>query len=105
MDTPNAAVTEAKAAGYLKGVQDVYNTHNGGGIWLFGDAVGPTVLDGHVGPFLARLLGNEERRDMVPDELRQYIRGIKDLEEWTSVMHDRPTIYNPSMGPVEKIPL
>jgi hypothetical protein len=105
LDPPSVAATEAKTAGFLKGVQDVYKAHNGGGTWLFGDAIGPTVLDGHVGPLLARLLGNEERRDMVPEELRQYLGGIKDLDEWTSVMHDRPTTYNPSMGPVEGMPL
>jgi hypothetical protein len=105
MDATNVSVTEAKAADFLKSVQEVYKVNSGGGMWLFGDSVGPTVLDGHVGPFLARLLGNEERRDMVPDELREYLRGITALEEWTSVIHDRPTMYNPSMGPLEKIPL
>ncbi|BDD60303.1 hypothetical protein MPDQ_004913 [Monascus purpureus] len=68
--------------------------------WTFGTQVGPTVLDSHLLPLVLRCIdaGNAE---LVPPELQRWA-GVKvKSPAWQKVMHGRPTVWNPSMGPIE----
>lgn len=67
--------------------------------WLFGDDAGPTVLDAHCVPFIARLLDSKES-DLVPDELQAYAAKIMALPEWNDVTRGRPTHWNIKLGHV-----
>lgn len=70
------------------------------GEWTFGAAVGPTVLDSHLLPLVLRCVevGNAE---LIPDELQRWAEAAARGPAWQKVMHGRPTVYNPSMGPIE----
>ncbi|EED21552.1 conserved hypothetical protein [Talaromyces stipitatus ATCC 10500] len=68
--------------------------------WIFGNKVGPTVLDSHMLPLVLRCIevGNAE---LVPQELQLWAKTNEKSPTWEKVMHGRPTRYDPSMGPVE----
>lgn len=68
-----------------------------GAAWIFGKK--PTILDGHVVPFIARLL-DCERQDLIPDALQNYATSQIASPQWHRVMHGRPTMWNPSLGHV-----
>ncbi|KAH6644959.1 hypothetical protein BKA67DRAFT_586560 [Truncatella angustata] len=68
--------------------------------WLFGDIVGPTVLDGHVIPFVARLV-ESGREALVPDTVLDYAqRIVKTHPAWLEVTHGRRTSWDVSYGHV-----
>jgi len=75
---------------------------NGSGTWIFGDDVGPTVLDGHIVPFVARMV-DVEREDLVPAELLEATKKAMERPEWLQVMHGRRTWYDRSYGPVSSL--
>ncbi|KAJ9150706.1 hypothetical protein NKR23_g3388 [Pleurostoma richardsiae] len=66
-------------------------------LWIFGDAVGPTVLDAHVAPLIARLI-DAGKEDLVPGELLEYGKRLTALPAWAEVTHGRSTIWNISYG-------
>lgn len=67
--------------------------------WTFGARVGPTVLDSHLVPLVLRCVeaGNAE---LVPPELQRWAEAKSKSPEWQKVMHGKPTMWDPSMGPV-----
>ncbi|KAJ5692302.1 hypothetical protein N7462_001725 [Penicillium macrosclerotiorum] len=72
------------------------------GDWTFGALVGPTVLDSHLLPLVLRCIeaGNA---DIVPQELQVWADVNVKSPAWQKVMHGRPTVWDPSMGPVEEM--
>lgn len=68
--------------------------------WTFGNQVGPTALDSHLLPLVLRCVeaGNAE---LVPPELQRWAAAQAKGPVWQKVMHGRPTLWDPSMGPVE----
>jgi hypothetical protein len=68
--------------------------------WTFGPKVGPTVLDSHFLPVVLRCIevGSAE---LVPEELQRWSETMSKSPSWLKVMHGKPTMYDPSMGPVE----
>lgn len=107
MEPENIADTEAKVEDFLAGLLAQYKAHNrdGTGTWIFGDEVGPTVLDGNAAPLLARLLDREERAGMVPEELKGYMKKITALPEWETILQGHSTMYTSSIGDVAAVPL
>lgn len=79
-----------------------YEKFNGGGIWIFGDDTGPTVLDAHAVVFIARLV-DIQLEDLVPVQMLLYANSIMGLPEWDAVMGGMPTVWNPSLGPVDQL--
>ncbi|KAK8017103.1 hypothetical protein PG993_015292 [Apiospora rasikravindrae] len=69
-------------------------------VWTFGNDVGPTALDSHLLPLVLRCVeaGNAE---LVPPELQRWAAAMAKGPIWQKVMHGRPTLWDPSMGPVE----
>ncbi|KAK6860812.1 hypothetical protein PG995_004448 [Apiospora arundinis] len=68
--------------------------------WTFGKLVGPTALDSHLLPLVLRCVdaGNAE---LVPPELQRWAAAQAKGPVWQKVLHGRPTLWDPSMGPVE----
>lgn len=62
--------------------------------WLFGTQEA-TALDGHVIPFLARLLdvGRDEMLGGKDSRLYRYIQAAYETEAWKEVVGDRTTVY------------
>ncbi|KAE8155071.1 hypothetical protein BDV25DRAFT_135404 [Aspergillus avenaceus] len=79
-----------------------YDKFNRGGVWIFGDDIGPTVLDAHIVAFIARLI-DVQLMEFVPSELLKYAKVVMGLPEWEQVMHGRPTEWDPSLGPVDEL--
>lgn len=73
-----------------------------GSPWLFGEAVGPTVLDAHVTALYARLVDNQ-RGDLIPEKLQRYTEQMRAGPEWRGMLRGRSTIWNSSVGDVDKL--
>ncbi|KAJ6789437.1 hypothetical protein PWT90_00238 [Aphanocladium album] len=65
--------------------------------WIFGE--NPTILDGHLVPFVLRLL-DCQREDLIPEALQGYAKRHAASSQWDRVMHGRPTRWNVSLGHV-----
>jgi hypothetical protein len=79
-----------------------YEKFNHGGIWIFGDDTGPTVLDTHIVPFIVRLI-DIHLKELVPSQMLTYAKSIMGLSEWNEVMQGRPTVWNSSLGSVDQL--
>lgn len=108
---------EQQAQNLLQRISNEYNTPRNdegnplprSGYWIFGDTIGPTVLDAHVVPFIARLV-ESGRHSLVPENLSEYARRIvkgKDggqpLSQWLEVTHGRRTSWQLSYGHVHEL--
>lgn len=67
--------------------------------WIFGEAVGPTVLDAHCTALIARLM-DCGRHDLIPGRLQQYANSVMASLGWQSVTHGRSTMWDVSVGHV-----
>ncbi|KAK9419691.1 hypothetical protein SUNI508_07177 [Seiridium unicorne] len=95
----NIKRAEEQARALFESVNQEYQQHHDAGPWIFGDEVGPTVLDAHIVPFITRV-GEAGRARLIPDDLRQYARHIVTLPQWLEVTHGRRTLWNVSYGHV-----
>lgn len=97
-------LAESQAKDYFSKLLAMYQAHGGGSLWLFGPDSGPTVLDAHAVPVIARLMDEKvKRHDLVPAQLQEYATRAMELPEWDAVMHGRPTVWNASLGPVRDL--
>lgn len=97
-------MAESQARGFFSELLAIYQSHGGLSLWLFGPRAGPTLLDAHTVPVIARLLDEKvKRHDLVPGKLREYAKRVMKLPEWDSVMHGRPTVWNAFLGPVRDL--
>lgn len=95
---------EKQAQDYFSELLAIYQAHGGDPLWFFGPDAGPTLLDAHTVPFIARLMDEKvKRHDLVPAELQEYATRVLKLPEWDAVMHGRPTVWNASLGPVRDL--
>ncbi|KAL4903128.1 hypothetical protein BDW74DRAFT_52538 [Aspergillus multicolor] len=94
----------ANSISFMNEIVELQDKYSKRGTWIFGDKVGPTVLDAHVVPFVTRLedIGLE---DLVPDQLRKYADRIKKLPQGKEAMGQRPTVWDASLGPIDEIRL
>ena len=60
--------------------------------WIFGNRTGPTALDAHTVPFVARLM-DWGRDELIPAEVRRYAEWAMSREEWLSVTNGKPTAF------------
>lgn len=92
----DARVTEAEqqTRDLFQNVMKVYSSQ---AEWIFGQT--PTVLDGHLVPFIVRLL-DCQREDLIPEDLQTYAKRRAASPQWDLVMHGRPTMWNVSLGHV-----
>lgn len=95
----NMDKAEEQAKALLEQIAQEYRLYHDESPWLFGGEVGPTVLDGHVVPFIKRLV-EAGRAKLVPNELSQYARHITTLPQWLEVTHGRRTMWELSYGHV-----
>ncbi|KAB8225762.1 hypothetical protein BDV33DRAFT_77802 [Aspergillus novoparasiticus] len=79
-----------------------YQKFNHGAMWIFGDKIRPTVLDAHIVSFIARLI-DIHLEELVPSQLQTYAKAIMELPEWETVMQGMPTVWNPSLGPIDQL--
>ncbi|KAE8143734.1 hypothetical protein BDV38DRAFT_2190 [Aspergillus pseudotamarii] len=79
-----------------------YEKVNPRGVWIFGNKTGPTVLDAHIVAFIARLI-DIHLEDLVPPQLQTYAKAVMELPEWGTVMQGMPTVWNPSLGPIDQL--
>ncbi|KAH8880249.1 hypothetical protein GQ53DRAFT_755230 [Thozetella sp. PMI_491] len=79
-----------------------YKKHGQGSLWIFGDQVGPTLLDAHIVPLIARLM-DVHREELVPDELLAYAKKVIDSPAYQQVTHGRATLWNISYGRPDKL--
>ncbi|KAF7556753.1 hypothetical protein G7046_g6223 [Stylonectria norvegica] len=93
LDPENVARVEALARDFMRELLDVLRMHQRGGTWIFGAR--PTILDAHATALAARLI-DVERYDLLPDEAREYARGVMATPEWKEITHGRPTIRDTS---------
>ncbi|KAJ6780566.1 hypothetical protein PWT90_10657 [Aphanocladium album] len=68
--------------------------------WIFGQQ--PTILDAYASALIIRLL-DTNRLDLLPTTVQTYGKAVQQSVEWNKVTHDRPTVYNASMGPVAEL--
>lgn len=83
----------------LADITDLYRQHHGSGTWIFGDEVGPTVLDAYTATLLARLV-DMKREHLIPEELRPYGDAISSGPAWESITHGRGTVWTRGMTPI-----
>jgi hypothetical protein len=76
-----------------------YRMYSDASPWFFGVETGPTVLDAHIVPFIARV-GEGGRAGLIPEDLRNYARRIVTLPQWLRVTHGRRTMWDISYGHV-----
>ncbi|KAI3394457.1 hypothetical protein diail_2649 [Diaporthe ilicicola] len=69
------------------------------GIWLFGAATGPTILDAHAVALIARI-DDAGQDELVPGDLLAYARKIRSLPAWETVTHGRRTRWDKGYGHV-----
>lgn len=94
-------LAERDARAYFSELLSIYQARGEDSPWLCGQDVGPTLLDAHTVPVIARLMDERvKRHDLVPAELQEYATRVMKLPEWDAVMHGRPTVWNASLGPV-----
>lgn len=97
-------LAESQAKDYFSELLALYQANGGGSFWLFGPNAGPTLLDAHTVPVIARFMDEKvKRHDLVPAELQEYATRVMDLPDWDAVMHGRPTVWNASLGPVRDL--
>lgn len=89
---------------FLEEIVQLRNKYSQGGTWIFGDKIGPTVLDAHVVPFVSRLV-DISLADLVPPQLRAYADKIRALPQGLEAMGHRPTVWDPSLGPIDEMRL
>ncbi|KAG8158127.1 hypothetical protein KVR01_011888 [Diaporthe batatas] len=95
---------EKQARDFFSELLSIRKTHGADSVWLFGPEAGPTILDAHTVPFIARMRDEKVGRgNLVPPELQEYASRVMGRPEWDEVMHGRPTIYDASMGPVREL--
>lgn len=95
---------EKQARDFFSELLVIYKAHGADSVWLFGPDAGPTILDAHTVPFIARMMDEKvNRSNLVPPELQEYASRVKKLPEWDAVMHGRPTVWNASLGPVREM--
>ncbi|KAL4883542.1 hypothetical protein BJY04DRAFT_206436 [Aspergillus karnatakaensis] len=87
---------------FLTEIVQLRDKYSKGGTWIFGNAIGPTVLDAHVVPFIARLR-DISLEELVPEQLARYADRILASSEWKEVMGQRATVWDPSMGPIDEL--
>lgn len=92
----NVHLAETKTHELCRTLLEIYQDEGNNGNWLLS---APTVLDAHVVAFLGRLL-DMQRRDLVPDALREYTERIRGRVEWEEVMHGRSSIWSVAVGHV-----
>ncbi|KAI1840459.1 hypothetical protein JX266_013343 [Neoarthrinium moseri] len=80
-------------------VLEQHQKHGDDSPWIFGKDIGPTVLDAHIVPFIARL-DDAGRAWLVPEVLLQYAQAIKGLPQYYEVTKGRRTMWNSSYGHV-----
>ncbi|KAK7913819.1 hypothetical protein PG985_011522 [Apiospora marii] len=70
--------------------------------WTFGWRVGPTALDAHLLPLVLRCV--EVGHDDLPtQDLKTWANAMARSPAWQKTMHGGPTVWDPSMGPVEEM--
>ncbi|CAN8106360.1 unnamed protein product [Discula destructiva] len=86
-------------APYFSALLEIYD--DGDSPWLLGQDAGPTLLDAHTVPFIARLLDARLKGDdLVPEKLREYAGRVMKRPEWDEVTRGRPTMWHVSFGHV-----
>jgi hypothetical protein len=95
----HVAAAETHIRVLLGDIAEQYRQFHKDGTWLFGDQVGPTLLDAYTVTAVSRLR-DMERASLVPPELCLYADVITDGPEWKSVTHGRTTVYKKSYGPI-----
>lgn len=98
----SVAWAKRQANDLFQAVLAQYNVHSQGSLWIFGDLIGPTVIDAHFASFVARMI-DARQEELVPTELLDYARRVIALPEWTEVMHGRSTMWNKSYGHVRDL--
>lgn len=97
-------LAENDARDFFARLLALYKAQGGDSPWLFGPDAGPTLLDAHTVPFIARLMDDKvKRHDLVPPELQEYATRVMKRPEWDAVTHGRPTVWNASLGPVRDL--
>jgi len=56
--------------------------------WVYG--AGPTALDAHLVPFIARMI--VKRKELISDKLESYAKWAMEQTEWTEMMEGRKTM-------------
>lgn len=98
------AQAEKQARDFFSELIPIRKAQGAGSVWLFGPDVGPTILDAHTAPFIARMMDEKVgRSSLVPPELQEYAARVMERPEWDAVMHGRPTMYDASIGPVREL--
>ncbi|RFU23878.1 hypothetical protein B7463_g12457, partial [Scytalidium lignicola] len=87
------AITKAyeQTRSFFRDVLAIKESEGRSSPWIFGDEVGPTTLDAHTVPLVARLFdaGNEHLMD---ERIKSYGRYHFDSDVWQEVMEGRPTL-------------
>ena len=102
MRPESVALAKRQADDLFQAVLGQYTATSKGSLWLFGDEVGPTVLDAHTASFIARMI-DAQQEELVPNELLDYAKRIIALPQWTEVMHGRSTMWNKAYGHVSEL--
>ena len=81
---------EKQAIAFLENIEEALKVFSEGSVWIFGDDVGPTALDAHTVPFVARMI-DAKRSNMVPATVLKYALRAMEGDAWQSVTLGRPT--------------
>lgn len=101
LEADQVVLAESKVLEVFGAISDTYHE---GDVWLFGQAVGPTILDAHLVPLITRLQ-DCGRQDLVPGILAAYAGRVRSTDAWREATHGRPTMWDVSMGHVADMQL
>lgn len=101
IEPEHIAEVEAHVSAFMTDLATTIDTNKAeGSLWIFGQQ--PTILDAYVSALSIRLLDNS-RQELLPASVQAYARAVEQSDEWKSVTHGRPTVYQASMGPVAEM--
>jgi hypothetical protein len=91
--TPSAVTLATnQATAFLASIHELKKS-SGNEAWIFGNDIGPTALDAHTVPFIARLI-DAGKEGLVPENLLQYTRKAMEGREWQEITSGRPTLFS-----------
>ena len=91
LEPETIALTKEKSLKFFKKISSLRDQFAAGGLWIFGDKVGPTALDAHAVVYIARLV-DAQNSEFIPEGLVEYGRKAIARVEWKNMMQGRQTL-------------
>ncbi|KAH8812213.1 hypothetical protein F5884DRAFT_855513 [Xylogone sp. PMI_703] len=93
LEPEQVAKTRAQTLKFFSNIIDIRESLGKGSSWIFGDEIGPTLLDAHTIPLIARLY-DADNEELMDERIKAYGRPIMNSDVYNEVMQGRPTLHH-----------